>query len=49
VPYPWSFRLAGNNAALIDVEMLGCWNCIAAVYSARHYIARVCTIIQHTE
>lgn len=41
VPYPWTFWLGGNNAALIDVEMLGCWNCVAAVYAARHYIARV--------
>ena len=21
--------------------MLGCWNCVAAVYAGRHYIARV--------
>ena len=25
----------------LQVEMLGCWNCVAAVYAGRHYIARV--------
>eukprot|EP00040_Diaphanoeca_grandis_P005986 m.35433 g.35433 ORF g.35433 m.35433 type:complete len:513 (-) comp17137_c0_seq2:102-1640(-) len=48
VAYPWTFRLGGiydnqysNNAALIDVELLGCWNGVAAIYAGRHYIARV--------
>ena len=48
VPYPWTFRLGGifdqhysNNAALMDVEVIGSWNCIAAVQAGRHYIARV--------
>eukprot|EP01047_Picozoa_sp_COSAG01_P061253 COSAG01_NODE_7624_length_3123_cov_2.814815_2_plen_379_part_00 len=52
VPYPWTFFLgnpdrsygsgaSADNAAVVDVEVLGCWNCIAAVQAHRHYIARV--------
>ena len=50
VPYPWTFFLgdptkvyaaSADNAAVLDVEVLGCWNCIAAVQAHRHYIARV--------
>eukprot|EP00038_Savillea_parva_P009694 m.185233 g.185233 ORF g.185233 m.185233 type:complete len:581 (+) comp16393_c0_seq1:24-1766(+) len=41
VPYPWTVRLTGSNAALVDVELLGCWNCIAIVNAHRHYVARV--------
>lgn len=45
VPYPWTFILGGseaaNNAALEDIELLGCWNCISAVKSHRHYVARI--------
>ena len=48
VPYPWTFRLGGvyeaqynTNAALMDVELLGSWNGVAATQAARHYIARV--------
>jgi hypothetical protein len=43
VPYPWTFRLGGvynnyysTNPALMDVELLGCWNCMAAVQAGRH-------------
>jgi len=25
----------------MDVEVLGCWNCVAAVQAHRHYIARI--------
>jgi hypothetical protein len=52
VPYPWTFFLgdpkkeynkggSADNAAIMDVEVLGCWNCIAAVEAHRHYIARI--------
>lgn len=52
VPYPWTFYLgdpkkvynsgsSADNAAIMDVEVLGCWNCIAAVEAHRHYIARI--------
>jgi hypothetical protein len=40
-PYPWSFSLCGDNAAVMDVELLGAWRGINATRSARHYIARV--------
>lgn len=40
-PYPWTITLAGNNAAVTDVELLNVWNGIQAVMAARHYIARV--------
>eukprot|EP01051_Picozoa_sp_SAG22_P007964 SAG22_NODE_582_length_8879_cov_2.731663_2_plen_241_part_00 len=32
---------SADNAAIMDVEVLGCWNCIAAVQAHRHYVARV--------
>ena len=41
VPYPWTFLLNGNNAALTDTEILGAWNAINATLAHRHYIARV--------
>ena len=52
VPYPWTFYLgdpkkvysggaSADNAAVMDVEVLGCWNCVAAVQAHRHYIARI--------
>jgi len=41
VPYPWTFHLEGNNAAVTDIELLGAFNGINATASARHYIARV--------
>jgi len=41
VPYPWSVTLKGDNAAVMDVECLNCWNAIQAVRADRHYIARV--------
>eukprot|EP00756_Hemistasia_phaeocysticola_P043677 Hpha_TRINITY_DN17254_c0_g1::TRINITY_DN17254_c0_g1_i1::g.17949::m.17949 len=48
VAYPWTFYLGNSaghgsaaNAALFDVEVLGCWSCVAAVQAHRHYIARV--------
>jgi len=39
--YPYAISLAGNNAAVEDVELLNPWNGISAVKAARHYIARV--------
>ena len=41
VAYPWTIQLSGNNAAVMDVELLGAWNGINATGAARHYIARV--------
>lgn len=41
VPYPWTIDMLNENAAVIDVECLNCWNAIRAVQCARHYIARV--------
>ena len=46
VPYPWTFFLgdpkkvystSADNAAIMDVEVLGCWNCIAAVQAHRAF------------
>lgn len=34
-------QLAGDNAAVQDVELINCWNCINATQAARHYVARV--------
>ena len=33
--------MTGDNAAVTDLECLNSWNCVAAVRSSRHYIARV--------
>jgi hypothetical protein len=50
VPYPWAVFLgdpdriyggSADNAAVMDVELLGAWNGVAAVAAHRHYIARV--------
>ena len=41
VPYPWTIIMKGDNAAATDLECLNSWNCVAAVQSSRHYIARV--------
>jgi hypothetical protein len=50
VPYPWAVFLgdpdkvysgSADNAAVMDVELLGAWNGIAAIAAHRHYIARV--------
>ena len=41
VPYPWTIMMTGNNAAVMDVEVLGAWNAINATHAGRHYIARV--------
>eukprot|EP00753_Platysulcus_tardus_P021700 PLAT9093.1.p1 GENE.PLAT9093.1~~PLAT9093.1.p1 ORF type:complete len:506 (-),score=129.46 PLAT9093.1:40-1557(-) len=40
-PYPWALSLIGNNAAVMDVELLNPYQGISAVGAARHYIARV--------
>ena len=41
VPYPWTIQMSGNNAAVMDVELLGSYNGINATKAHRHYIARV--------
>lgn len=41
VPYPWTFFMDGNNGAVTDVELLGCFNCVNATRAGRHYIARL--------
>ena len=41
IPFPWTLDLVNNNAAVLDVECLNCWDFIRAVNAARHYIARV--------
>ena len=41
VPYPWTIFMKGDNSAVTDLECLNSWNCVAAVQSSRHYIARV--------
>ena len=48
VPYPWAIYLGdpaggqrADNAAVVDVELLGAWNGIAAIAAHRHYIARI--------
>lgn len=52
VSYPWAVFLGdpygvynggknADNAAVMDVELLGAWNGVAAVQAHRHYIARV--------
>jgi hypothetical protein len=41
VPFPWTIDMIGDNAAVIDIECLNCWNAIKAVRAGRHYIARV--------
>jgi hypothetical protein len=35
VAYPWTFYLDGNNAAVLDVELLGAWNGINATLAHR--------------
>jgi hypothetical protein len=41
VPFPWTVDLTSDNAAVLDVECLNCWNFIRAVGSGRHYLARI--------
>jgi len=41
IAFPWSITLAGDNAAVTDVELLNSYLGIRAVNAARHYIARI--------
>ena len=40
-PFPWTVDLVSDNAAVMDVECLNCWNFVRAVGAGRHYIARL--------
>jgi hypothetical protein len=39
--YPWSISMEGDNAAVMDLELLNSYNGILAQGAGRHYIARV--------
>ena len=41
LPFPWTVDLTSDNAAVMDVECLNCYNFVRAVGAARHYIARL--------
>ncbi len=41
-PYPWAIALRGNNAAVLDVELLNPYNGIDATHAHRHLIRNVC-------
>jgi len=39
--YPYAISATGNNAAVLDVELLNPFNGISAVQAHRHYLARI--------
>lgn len=32
VPFPWTIDMIGDNAAVIDIECLNCWNAIKYLF-----------------
>ena len=41
IEYPFAISLSGNDAAVIDVELLNAYQGVKAVGAARHYLARI--------